>query len=165
MINQRDDIESTARFRFISWEPHRLLWWATAIPLAGTLFFNRSTADALLQNLSTREVNRLVWVPDLLGSIAFLVASHLAWLYVRGRTGPARHDDPDWWAAVLNYVGSVFFMSSAIASVTLPATDDILNVTIVNSGTFLGAACFFTGAVVLLPPAAAAEAHRRNHPE
>ena len=141
------------RFRFFSWEPRRMLWWATLIQLAGTLFFNRSTADAVLQNLSVAEVNRLVWAPDLFGSIAFLVASHLAWLPVRGHSRRARSDDPDLWSAVLNYVGSIFFMLSAVASVTLPTTDEILNLTVVNAGTFLGAACFFAGAYLLLPPA------------
>ncbi len=58
----------------------------------------------------------------------------------------------DWWAAALNYVGSIFFMLSAIASFTLTTTGEELNTTIVNSGTFLGAVCFLVGAYVLLPP-------------
>jgi uncharacterized membrane protein YkvI len=130
-----------------------MLWWATLVQLAGTLFFNRSTADALLRSLSVEQVNRLVWAPDLFGSFAFLIASHLAWLTVRGRSWTVRRDDPDWWAAVLNYVGSIFFLVSAIASVTLPTTGEILNLTAVNAGTFLGAVCFFGGAYLLLPPA------------
>ncbi|MET4637172.1 hypothetical protein [Mycetocola sp. 2940] len=138
----------------LGWQPRRVMWWAAVVQLAGTLFFNRSTADALLRNLSVAEVNRLVWAPDVFGSIAFLVASHLAWLAVRGRPWRVRRDDADWWVAILNYVGSVFFMLSAIASVTLPTTGEILNLTLVNAGTFLGAACFFAGAYFLLPPAA-----------
>ena len=151
VINASDTAGSARRFRFIAWQPQQLAWWATIVQLAGTLFFNRSTADALLSNLSVGEVNRLVWAPDVFGSIAFLVASHLAWLIVRGRPWAVRRNDSDWWVAVLNYVGSVFFMLSAIASVTLPSTDEILNLTIVNSGTFLGAVCFFAGAYLLLP--------------
>lgn len=151
VINVPDAAQPARRFRFIAWEPGQLAWWATIVQLAGTLFFNRSTADALLSNLSVGEVNRLVWAPDVFGSIAFLVASHLAWLSVRGRPWHIRRTDPEWWIAVLNYVGSVFFMFSAIASVTLPTTDQILNLTIVNSGTFFGAVCFFAGAYLLLP--------------
>lgn len=151
VINTGGHAGSRRRLRLVAWQPRRTLWWATAVQLAGTLFFNRSTADALLHNLSVAEVNRLVWAPDVFGSIAFLVASHLAWLIVRGRPWAVRRNDSDWWVAVLNYVGSVFFMLSAIASVTLPSTDEILNLTIVNSGTFLGAVCFFAGAYLLLP--------------
>jgi len=34
----------------------------------------------MFKGLSTEQTNRLVWAPDFFGSIAFLVASHLAWL-------------------------------------------------------------------------------------
>ena len=54
---------------------------------------------------------------------------------------------------MLNYVGSVFFMASAIASFTLTTTGEAINIAIVNSGTFLGAICFLVGSYVLLPPA------------
>ena len=53
--------------------------------------------------------------------------------------------------AALNYVGSVFFMASAIASLVLPTTGDAVNTVVVNAGTFLGAVCFFVGAYLLLP--------------
>lgn len=152
-INTGSGTGSRRRLRWVAWQPRQVLWWATTVQLAGTLFFNRSTADALLQNLSAEQVNRLVWAPDMLGSIAFLIASHLAWSTVRGRPWRVRRDDPDWWGAILNYVGSIFFMLSAIASVTLPTTGQVLNLTLVNSGTFLGAVCFFGGACLLLPPA------------
>ena len=46
----------------------------------------------------------------------------------------------------MNYVGSMFFMLSAIASFTLTTTGEEVNTTIVNSGTFAGAVCFLVGA-------------------
>lgn len=153
VINTGSESGSRHRVRLVAWQPRRMLWWASLVQLAGTLFFNRSTADALLQSMSVAQVNRLVWAPDMFGSIAFLIASHLAWLTVRGRPWRVRRDDPGWWGAILNYIGSIFFMVSAIASVTLPTTGEVLNLAIVNSGTFLGAACFFGGAYLLLPPA------------
>ena len=117
------------------------------------MLFNLNTIDALLDSLDTEQTNRLVWAPDFFGSIAFLVASHLAWLVVCQRLWCVRRDDADWWVAALNYVGSIFFMLSAIASFTLTTTGEALNTTIVNSGTFLGAVCFLVGAYLLLPPA------------
>ena len=130
------------------------LRWACGVQLVGTVFFNINTIRALLDSQDTDELNRLVWAPDFFGSIAFLIASHLAWLVVCGRLWRVRREDADWWAAALNYVGSIFFMLSAIASFTLTTTGEELNTTIVNSGTFLGAVCFLVGAYVLLPPAA-----------
>ena len=94
-----------------------------------------------------------MWAPDMFGSVAFLVASHLAWLAVCHRLWCVRRDDEDWWIAALNYVGSIFFMLSAIASFTLTTTGEAVNLTLVNFGTFLGAVCFLVGAYLLLPAA------------
>jgi hypothetical protein len=128
-----------------------LLLRSAQVQLLGTVFFNLSTWNAMRDSLDTEQTNRLVWAPDLFGSIAFLVASHLAWLAVCHRLWSVRRDDVDWWVAALNYVGSIWFMLSALASVTLTTTGQELNTTLVNAGTFLGAACFLAGAYLLLP--------------
>lgn len=140
-------------FRLVAIEPSNLLWWATLIQLAGTVYFNFNTIDALVTTYTVSETDRLVWGPDFLGSIAFLGASHLAWLDVCGRLWAVHRDDPDWWAAGLNYVGSIAFMASALASFVLPTTGEVLNISLVNLGTFVGAICFLVGAYLLLPPA------------
>jgi hypothetical protein len=129
-----------------------LVLWAAGVQLVGTVLFNINTVDAMLHSLDTEQTNRLVWGPDMFGSAAFLIASHLAWLDVCHQLWCVRRDDADWWVAAVNYLGSIFFMLSAIASVTLPTTGEALNTTIVNSGTFLGALCFLGGAYLLLPP-------------
>ena len=129
----------------------RLLLWSCGVQLVGTFLFNLNTIDAMLESLDTEQTNRLVWGPDMIGSIAFLIASHLAWLVVCHRVWAVRRDDVNWWIAALNYVGSIFFMVSALASFTLTTTGDVLNTTLVNSGTFLGALCFLVGAYLLLP--------------
>lgn len=129
----------------------RLLLRSAQAQLLGTVLFNLSTWNAMRDSLDTEQTNRLVWAPDLFGSIAFLVASHLAWLAVCHRLWSVRRNDVDWWVAALNYVGSIWFMLSALASVTLTTTGQELNTTLVNAGTFLGAACFLAGAYLLLP--------------
>lgn len=134
-----------------AWSPRGALWWAAVVQLAGTLLFNVNTIDAMVTTFTVEETNRLVWGPDFFGSIAFLVASHLAWMHLSGRFWYRNTDDPDWWSSLLNYVGSAFFMASAIASFTLTTTGEAINIAIVNSGTFLGAICFLVGAYVLLP--------------
>ncbi len=140
------------RFRPWAWQPHKLLWWAAVIQFIGTLFFNVNTIRALADTLTAaEEANRLVWAPDFLGCIAFLVASHFFWLAVCHRLWRVISDDPDWWGSLLNYVGSIFFMLSALGSFTLDTGQEI-NITIVNLGTFVGAVCFLVGAYLLLPP-------------
>jgi hypothetical protein len=149
-----EDREEGAPFRFWAWRPRPILWWATFVQLIGTLFFNANTIAAMVETFTVDQTNRLVWGPDFFGSIAFLIASHLAWLAVCGRLWCTRTDDPDWWVSLLNYIGSIFFMASALASFTLKTTGEALNTTIVNLGTFAGAVCFLVGAYLLLPPVA-----------
>ncbi|MDH3678765.1 MAG: hypothetical protein OEV40_02320 [Acidimicrobiia bacterium] len=151
VINDHDDDTGAGALRFWAWEPGNTLWWATFIQLIGTLLFNANTIDAMIETFTVEEENRLVWGPDFFGSIAFLIASHLSWTSVCHRLWCVRRDDPDWWGALLNYVGSIFFMASAIASFTLKTTGETLNITVVNLGTFIGAVCFFVGAYLLLP--------------
>jgi hypothetical protein len=125
--------------------------WACGVQLVGTVLFNLNTIDSLVQSFDPEQARRLVWAPDFLGSIAFLVASHLAWVSVCHGLWAVRRGDPNWSIAALNYVGSILFMLSAIASFVLPTTGEVLNTAIVNTGTFLGAVCFFVGAYLLLP--------------
>ena len=155
VINDGNSGDGSDHLRYRAWQPSHTLWWAAIVQLVGTLFFNATTIAAMIEGLSTEQTDRLVWSPDFFGSICFLVASHLAWLVVCGRLWSVRRDDPDWWGALLNYLGSILFMFSAIAAFTLPTTGEELNTTIVNSGTFVGAACFFVGAYLLLPAASA----------
>jgi hypothetical protein len=143
--------------KFWAWSPRGALWWAAVVQLVGTLLFNVNTIAATVTSFTVEETDRLVWAPDFFGSIAFLVASHLAWMHLAGRIWYRNTDDPDWWSALLNYIGSVFFMASALASFTLKTTGEALNIAIVNIGTFAGAICFLVGAYVLLPPSPRAE--------
>lgn len=143
----------TERFRFWAWQPRRTLWWSAVVQLVGTPFFNVNTFRAMSDSISAAETNRLVWAPDFFGSISFLVASHLAWLIVCGSIWCVQRNNSDWWIAVLNYVGSIFFMLSATAAFTLPTTGEEVNITFVNVATLIGALCFFFGAYLLLPPA------------
>jgi hypothetical protein len=130
----------------------RLALGAAVVQFAGTLLFNLNTVDAMIDGLTTEQTDRLVWAPDFLGSIAFLVASHLGWLSLTTRSRIAEIDDAEWWSARANYAGSVLFMLAAVAAFALPTTGEVLNTALVNSGTCLGALCFLGGSYLLLPP-------------
>jgi hypothetical protein len=137
----------------VRWFGRGLDWWAAIVQFAGTVLFNVSTYDALRDGLSTRQTNRLVWAPDMLGSTAFLVAGWFGWVAVCRCAWDVLRDEVEWWIAALNGAGAVVFMVSAVASLTLPASGQVLDLTLVNTGTFLGAVCFLVGAYLLLPPA------------
>ncbi|HEY6810573.1 MAG TPA: hypothetical protein VIZ70_05560 [Propionibacteriaceae bacterium] len=61
-----------------------------------------------------------------------------------------------WKIGVANMVGSVAFGVPAVACYVVPATGDVWNDELTNLGTFVGAVCFFTGAILLMPPGTAA---------
>src|SRR3954471_7270316 len=48
--------------------------WAAAVQSAGTLFFNATTFRAMSTAISSTHYDRLVWRPDALGSICFLIS-------------------------------------------------------------------------------------------
>lgn len=124
-------------------------WWAAATQFIGTLAFNVSTGIALFGNLSAEQARDHVWRPDMVGSILFLIASCLA---IRATTHLDRLWDPssrNWWTSWLNMTGSVFFAISAVASYVDPSSGQPINVEWINIGTFLGALCFFGGAMLL----------------
>jgi hypothetical protein len=131
-------------------------WTASAAQLIGTVFFNVNTwRAATLTDPTVSEVNRLVWTPDLIGSVLFLVSSALAFAPgVRARRhGHVR--DRSWLIGASNMLGSVFFGLSAVGALTLPSTGSAFNEQWADLGTFLGALCFLVGAALLLP-------HRRD---
>ena len=74
--------EGRHRTRLFAWQPHRIDWWSASVQSIGTLLFNRTTFNAMDAALSTSQQERLVWAPDMFGSIAFMIASTLAWLEV-----------------------------------------------------------------------------------
>ena len=128
--------------------PHRLV--GSLVQLVGTVFFNLSTFHALQTTLTPTEANELIWRPDALGSVCFLVASGLAWAEAGHAWVSWRPRSTSWWIASLNLLGSIAFGLSAIAARIVPDTGDPRNVTIDNLGTFVGAICFLVGALLLL---------------
>ena len=129
---------------------HRIDWWAAIIQFAGTLWFNRTTLSALLVGLGASPAHHPVWRPDALGSVCFLVSSWLAWAEECHGPFAWRPVRLSWWITLLNLVGSVAFGVSAIASYVKP-NGQLVSLALTNLGTFVGALCFFAGAVLLLP--------------
>jgi hypothetical protein len=124
--------------------------WAAVVQSAGTAFFNVTTYRALHTALSNAEYDKLVWRPDSLGSICFLVSGVIAyrasardgWRPVRGGHG--------WWEPSVNLLGCVLFAISAVAGYVVPSTGSLLAQAAANWTTALGAACFLACALFTL---------------
>src|SRR4029077_19649544 len=116
----------------------------------GTIEFNVSTFVAIWAAGGTGQARHHVWRPDVFGSACFLIASALAWFEVCHGWVAWRPKSLAWWITGVNLAGSVAFGFSAMASYGVPGTTELLSVPVTNLGTFLGAVCFFIGAVLLL---------------
>jgi hypothetical protein len=129
---------------------HRIDWWAAAIQLVGTLWFNRTTLSAYLISLGASGAHHPVWRPDALGSVCFLVSSWLAWAEVCHGPFTWRPTSIAWWITAVNLAGSVAFGASAVASYVKP-NGQLVSLALTNLGTFAGAVLFLVGALLLLP--------------
>jgi hypothetical protein len=134
--------------RHASTRPDRADWWAAAIQFAGTLLFNISTIAALLTALDPTATPAGGWVPDAWGSLCFLIASAFAVVATTDRDGLWDPSARSWRCTWLNMAGSVMFGLSAIGAYVIPATGDAISTAWANLGTFIGALCFLTAALL-----------------
>jgi hypothetical protein len=137
------------RWRWWSYEPERVDWLSTFVLFAGTLVFGVSLLDSFLDGLTTHQENRLIWTPEMVGCVLFLISGHLAMSEICHRFRPCvRPRDLGWWIVAVNQFGSILFTISAIAGFIRPETSSEVNVAIANWGTLTGAACFAIGGVM-----------------
>ncbi len=130
---------------FLGWKPTDLGWLASALQCVGTLFFNASTYYAI-QGGSWLRQDALIWGPDILGSVLFLVSGYLAVVETCHTWWSWRPRTLAWWIVMVNFLGCIAFMVSAVFAF-VPAsgmTDTMANLS--NVFTLIGAAGFFVGA-------------------
>ena len=136
--------------RGLPFELRGLGWWSNTVQLVGTVYFNFTTFRALQTGLDANEYDKLVWTPDALGSVCFLVSSYLACVEISGLSARPRRTR-DSAIATVNLVGSVAFGIAAVASYVVPDTGSALDLAGANIFTALGGLCFLAGALLLLP--------------
>ena len=140
-----------AHRRLFVYQPGRIDWWATAVQLAGTVYFNISTGLAMVTDLSAQAAHQHVWRPDAIGSVCFLLSSALAWYEACHGWVAWRPRSYSWWITLANMIGSIAFGISAVAGYINPVTGQVHDAARANTQTLIGAVCFLIGAVLLLP--------------
>jgi hypothetical protein len=96
------------------------------------------------------EQDLVVWTPDMIGSALFLASGYLAVVECRRSPGAWRPTSVAWWIVVINLLGCVAFMISAVLAFT-PATPLAGATTLATGFTTLGATAFLAGSLLLLP--------------
>ncbi len=145
-----DGALSEDRWRWWAYEPRRAGWVSAFVLFCGTLAFGVSLINVFLSDLTRQQVDRLIWAPEMVGCILFLVSGHIAIIEVchgRFRLSPR---PLGWWIVTVNQLGSWLFLLSGLAAFVRPATGTVVSVAAINWGTALGAACFSVAGVIQL---------------
>jgi len=139
------------RWRWLGWRPHNLGYLACAVQLAGTLMFNVNTLDATLPGFSWEAEDLLVWTPNMLGCICFLVSSYLAYAEVSHGAASVAVSSVSWWIAVVNLLGSLAFQVSALCGFVGPEPAGASALFWTSFFTAAGGLCFLVGSYLMIP--------------
>lgn len=139
-------------FQWMAWHPKRIGYLASLIQLTGTVMFNFNTGNAFISDLNWIQEDILIWVPNILGCICFLIASRLAFMEVCHAYWGWQPGNVEWWITVLNLLGSMGFMVSALYSLPLPPGESSVSISWLSAFfTLQGAVCFLIASYLLLP--------------
>jgi hypothetical protein len=144
---RRDGSWGALPWRWWAREPRNYDYLAAAVLFAGTIVFGINLVDSLVGTLTPTQEDRLVWNPDIIGCLLFLISGFIAMIDISGTWWRIRGENLGWWIVFVNQVGSVLFMASGVASF-VRADGDMIAVNIANWGTLTGALCFAVAGVM-----------------
>ncbi len=130
---------------FIGWHPRNAGWLSTFTQFVGTVAFNVNTFDGILAPTRWYIEDVAIWVPDMIGSLLFLVSAYLAFIETAGAYWRWKPRDLAWQIVFVNLVGCVAFMIAAIVTYVPSGSDPAWTGIMGNAQLFLGALCFFIG--------------------
>jgi hypothetical protein len=151
---QSETLKAAPRRRVFGWKPSDTGWLSCALQFVGTVLFNINTLDAMIPSMTWFEQDLVVWIPDMLGSILFLLSGYLAFVEVCYCSWAWRPRSLSWWIVIINLLGCLGFLVSAILSLVLPIGEREWVATIAVRFTLFGAICFLAGSLLLLPETA-----------
>jgi hypothetical protein len=155
-VDSQGHVSETGKRRYFGWQPDRIGFWATFPQFLGTLAFNVTTATAFI-SVAWFGYDVLVWIPDYVGSVLFLISGMAGVLELCNSFWCWQCKSLTWWIVMINFIGCVAFMISAFMAFVRP--DPIFDnlATWATIFTLIGAVCFFVGAYLMWPEMAAEE--------
>ena len=133
-----------------AWRSKNLGFMASATQLAGAFLFNLNTFNCFYEGLSYIAMDIVIWLPNLIGSILFLIAAFFAWLEIFHDKQVKAFYSATWWIVWINLLGSILFQRSAFRSFIHVDSGELVNEVIALNATMYGAICFFIGAYLLI---------------
>jgi hypothetical protein len=138
------------KIAWFGWRPGDIGWLSCALQFAGTLLFNVNTFDALLPGLDWLQQDAAVWAPDMIGSALFLASGYLSLVECYRDRSARQSNGLAWWITLINLLGCVAFLVSAVLAFTA-FTPDAALVAWSTMFTAVGAAAFLVGSLLMLP--------------
>lgn len=120
------------------------------VQFIGTILFNFNTYDAMLKSMSFLQDEIFISIPNMLGSICFMLASLFAWLEVYHDKQMKKFTSVLWWIIWLNILGSILFQLSAIYAFSFNAHDSHFQ-EIATYFTMFGGLAFLIASYLLIP--------------
>jgi hypothetical protein len=145
---------SGRRVSLVGWRPRDIGWLSCAFQFIGTILFNFNPFDAMVPSLTWFEQDLVIWLPDIVGSILFLLSGYLAFGETCHSCWAWQPRSLSWWIVFVNLLGCVGFMASALLSIVLPGPENVEAVTLAVAFTLQGAICFSVGSLLMLPETA-----------
>lgn len=145
------------RIQLLGWQPRDAGWLSTLTQFLGTLAFNVSTLSAAKLGSLWYLQDLLVWAPDMLGSVLFLVSAYLAFVEANHSFWRWRLKDLDWQIVFVNLVGCIAFMIAACTAFVPQQGQSSAVALFSNAQLMLGAVCFLIGALLAVREAKAAD--------
>ncbi|MGO1117701.1 hypothetical protein ACTL6U_03315 [Rhodovibrionaceae bacterium A322] len=143
--------DSPARWRWLAWKPENAGYCASLVQFLGTILFNFNTGDAMIAGLNGLQEDILIWVPNFVGSLCFLLSGYLALLEVSHSFWSIQITKLSWWIALINLSGCIAFMAAAFLSFYLLNSGELLSATGANACTLFGALCFWLASYLGIP--------------
>lgn len=137
----------------IGWRPRDIGWLSCALQFVGTILFNFNTFDAMIPSLDWFQQDLLIWAPDMVGSVFFLVSGYLAFIETAHAHWAWKPKSLSWWVVFANLLGCLKFMISALLAVAVPGLGNENTLAISTTFTLLGAIGFLIGSLLMLPEA------------
>ena len=149
-------VRGRTSWRWLAWKPHNAGYSSSLLLFAGTILFNFNTGDALMPQLSWWQKEALIWIPDVIGSICFLISGYLALVEVSHRAWSWQPHQLSWWIVMINLLGCIAFMVAAVFGYFAPGGGEAEWSWGANFYTLLGALCFFIASYLMIPEQAGA---------
>ena len=113
--------------------------------------FNINTYDAMLPQLNWPQQNLAIWAPDMVGSALFLSSAYLSYIECWRSPGPWQPGKLVWWICIMNLLGCIAFMLSAVFAFMPEAgqAEAVLSISLL--ATVVGAGGFLSVGLLMIP--------------